>query len=82
MVKMIYNIPKARVLLDRLETDSALRRICGWERKKEELASEKKRCRLVGNYASSSIENSIFLASVPSVITSSFYLKYSYFIIF
>jgi YgiT-type zinc finger domain-containing protein len=33
--KMVYNLPTTRALLDRLETDSALRRICGWERKND-----------------------------------------------
>ena len=28
-------MPTTRVLLDRLDTDVALRRICGWERKSE-----------------------------------------------
>jgi len=32
VAKMIYNMPTTRLLLDRLATDSALRRICGWER--------------------------------------------------
>jgi len=35
VAKMIYNMPTTRALLDRLETDSALRRICGWERKND-----------------------------------------------
>ena len=30
VAKTIYNMPTTRALLDRLETDSALRRICGW----------------------------------------------------
>jgi len=32
VAKMVYNMPTTRALLDRLETDIALRRICGWER--------------------------------------------------
>ena len=32
---MVYNMPTTRALLDRLETDTALRRICGWERKND-----------------------------------------------
>lgn len=32
VAKMVYNKPTTRALLDRLKTDSALRRICGWER--------------------------------------------------
>lgn len=35
VAKMVYNLPTTRALLDRLETDSALRRICGWERKND-----------------------------------------------
>lgn len=35
VAKMIYNMPTTRALLDRLETDIALRRICGWERKND-----------------------------------------------
>jgi hypothetical protein len=35
VAKMIYNQPTTRALLDRLATDSALRRICGWERKND-----------------------------------------------
>ena len=35
VAKMVYNMPTTRALLDRLETDTALRRICGWERKND-----------------------------------------------
>ncbi len=35
VAKAIYNLPTTRALLDRLETDSALKRICGWERKND-----------------------------------------------
>ena len=35
VAKAIYDMPTTRVLLDRLDTDVALRRICGWERKRE-----------------------------------------------
>ena len=33
--KMVYNMPTTRALLDRLQTDISLRRICGWERKSD-----------------------------------------------
>ena len=33
VAKMIYNMSTTRALLDRLEADISLRRICGWERK-------------------------------------------------
>ena len=35
VAKAVYDMPTTRVLLDRLATDVALRRICGWERKSE-----------------------------------------------
>jgi hypothetical protein len=35
VAKMVYHQPTTRALLDRLDTDSALRRICGWERKND-----------------------------------------------
>ena len=31
VAKMVYNLPTTRMLLDRLQTDISLRRICGWE---------------------------------------------------
>jgi hypothetical protein len=35
VAKAIYNMPTTRALLDRLESDKKLRRICGWEHKGE-----------------------------------------------
>jgi hypothetical protein len=35
VAKRVYNLPTTRALLDRLETDISLRRICGWERKSD-----------------------------------------------
>jgi hypothetical protein len=34
-VTKVYNLPTTRHLLDRLQSDKALRRICGWERVKD-----------------------------------------------
>jgi len=34
VAKAVYDMPTTRMLLDRLATDVALRRICGWERKR------------------------------------------------
>ena len=31
IAKMVYNMPTTRVLLERLESDKTLRRLCGWE---------------------------------------------------
>lgn len=33
VAKAVYDMPTTRMLLDRLDTDVALRRLCGWERK-------------------------------------------------
>ncbi len=33
VAKQVYDMPTTRVLLERLQTDRQLRRICGWERK-------------------------------------------------
>ncbi len=35
VAKTVYNMPTTQALLDRLETDISLRRICGWERKSD-----------------------------------------------
>ena len=35
VAKAVYDMPTTRLLLDRLDTDVALRRICGWERRSE-----------------------------------------------
>jgi hypothetical protein len=35
VAKTVYQLPTTRALLDRLETDSALRQFCGWERKND-----------------------------------------------
>ena len=35
VAKAVYDMPTTRVLLDRLATDVVLRRICGWERRRE-----------------------------------------------
>jgi hypothetical protein len=33
VAKMVYDMPTTKVLIDRLESDLQLRRLCGWERK-------------------------------------------------
>jgi transposase len=35
MAKAVYNMPTTEMLLDRLQTDIQLRRICGWEKMRE-----------------------------------------------
>ena len=33
VAKAVYDLPTTRMLLDRLDTDVVLRRVCGWERR-------------------------------------------------
>lgn len=35
VAKMVYNLSTTRSLLDRLKTDQSLRRLCGWEKKRD-----------------------------------------------
>ena len=35
IAKAVYNMPTTRILIERLETDIQIRRICGWERKSD-----------------------------------------------
>lgn len=35
VAKMVYNLPTTRMLIDQLKSDPSLRRICGWEMRKE-----------------------------------------------
>lgn len=35
IAKMVYNMPTTEYLIDRLKTDTSLRRICGWENRRE-----------------------------------------------
>ncbi len=35
VAKQVYDMPTTRILLDRLQTDQKLRRICGWEHKQD-----------------------------------------------
>ena len=43
VAKAVYDLPTTRMLLDRLDTDVVLRRICGWERRGEVRASRSSR---------------------------------------
>jgi hypothetical protein len=54
VAKAIYNIPTTRALLDRLESDIKLRRICGWEQKGE-IPSESTFSRAFGEFSDSQL---------------------------
>jgi|GEM_PF-5985850 len=71
---MIYNIPTTHALLDRLEADSALKRICDWERKNDvsdewTLTVKKKRCQLIGHKTAEAVrynEHTLLKALTPT----------------
>ena len=54
VAKMVYTLPTTRALLDRLECDIALRRICGWE-KQAEVPSEATFSRAFAEFASTQL---------------------------
>jgi hypothetical protein len=54
VAKAIYNMPTTRALLDRLESDRKLRRICGWELKGE-IPSESTFSRAFAEFAESQL---------------------------
>ena len=54
VAKAIYNMPTTRALLDRLESDRKLRRICGWEQKNE-IPSESTFSRAFAEFAASQL---------------------------
>jgi hypothetical protein len=52
VTKMVYNMATTRILLDRLESDPTVRRLCGWERK-EDVPSESTFSRAYAEFAES-----------------------------
>jgi hypothetical protein len=52
VTKMVYNMATTRILLDRLESDPTIRRLCGWERK-EDVPSESTFSRAFDEFAKS-----------------------------
>lgn len=52
VTKMVYNMATTRILLDRLESDRTIRRICGWERR-EDVPSESTFSRAFDEFAES-----------------------------
>jgi len=54
MAKAIYDMSTTRILIDRLECDIALRRICGWE-KKSDIPSESTFSRAFAEFAKSNL---------------------------
>lgn len=52
VTKMVYNMATTRILLDRLESDPTIRRLCGWERK-EDVPNESSFSRAFDEFAKS-----------------------------
>ena len=52
VTKMVYNMATTRILLDRLESDPTVRRLCGWERR-EDVPSESTFSRAYAEFAGS-----------------------------
>jgi transposase len=63
IAKQVYNMPTTRVLLDRLEADEKLRRICGWERKSA-VPKEWTFSRAFGEFAASSLPQRVHEALI------------------
>lgn len=63
IAKAIYSIPTTRALLDRLECDIKLRRICGWE-KKRDIPSESLFSRAFGEFSTSRLPERVHEALI------------------
>ena len=58
---MVYDMASTRILLDRLETDPTVRRLCGWERK-EDVPSESTFSRAFAEFAESRLPERVHQA--------------------
>jgi len=63
VTKMVYNMPTTRVLLDRLESDPTIRRLCGWERR-EDVPSESTFSRAFDEFAKSRLPERVHQALI------------------
>ena len=63
VAKAVYDMPTTRILLDRLDTDVALRRICGWERRSQ-VPSESVFSRAFAEFADSQLPQRVHEALV------------------
>lgn len=67
IAKMVYNLTTTKDLLDRLNTDRALRQICGWE-KKGEVPSESTFSRSFDEFSESSLPCHVHEAMIKKYI--------------
>ena len=63
VAKMVYNLSTTRALLDRLECDIKLRRICGWE-KKSQVPSESTFSRAFAEFAEGELPQKVHAALI------------------
>lgn len=63
VTKMIYNMATTRILLDRLESDPTVRRLCGWERR-DEVPSEATFSRAFAEFAQSRLPERVHQALI------------------
>lgn len=63
VAKVVYDMATTRILLDRLQTDPTIRRICGWERKAE-VPSESTFSRAFGEFADSRLPERVHRALI------------------
>ena len=61
VTRMVYTMASTRILLDRLDTDPAVRRLCGWERK-EEVPGESTFSRAFAEFAESRLPERVHQA--------------------
>lgn len=63
VAKAVFDIPHTRALLDRLSSDSTLRRLCGWERATE-VPDETVFCRAFAEFASGQVPQQVHAALI------------------
>ena len=63
VTKMVYNMATTRILLDRLESDPTVRRLCGWERR-EDVPSESTFSRAYAEFAESRLPERVHQALI------------------
>jgi hypothetical protein len=67
VAKMVYDMATTRILLDRLETDPTVRRLCGWERR-EDVPSESTFSRAFAEFAESRLPERVHQALIEQHI--------------
>jgi hypothetical protein len=76
IAKMVYNLDTTTFLLERLETDKNLRRICGWESRRQ-IPSESTFSRAFAEFANSELPQQVHKALIENTLTSEIILHNS-----